>query len=127
MEVRNYESVVIFKSNLNDSQLKDEIKRVEGILTSNQATVSKVDNLGRKELAYNLNKQRHGVYVVYTYQSANYEVPNALQSVLRISDAVAKFETHIVKTKTRKFKGNPKRLLQPRTDSDDFDYGDSYE
>lgn len=127
MEVRNYESVVIFKSNLNDSQLKDEMKRVETLLASNQATVSKVESLGRKELAYNLNKQRYGVYVVYSYQSANHEVPNTLQSILRITDSVAKFETHVVGGKTRKFKGNPKRLLQPRLESDDFDYGDSFE
>ena len=127
MEVRNYESVVVFKSNLSEAQLKDEVKKVESLLSSRNATVSKVDNLGRKEIAYNMNKQRYGVYVVYHYESANSQVPNELQTVLRISDAVTKFETHLVKTKTRKFKGNPKRLTQPRSDSDDFDYGDSYE
>ena len=35
MEVRRYESVVVFNPRLSDSQIKEEIKKVEGILASN--------------------------------------------------------------------------------------------
>ena len=127
MEVRRYESVVVFKPRLSDSQVKDEVKKVEAVLAANQATLQGVDTWGKKEAAFSFNKQRFGYYVVFNYEAANHEVPNALQSVLRINESVQKFQTHLIKTAVRKFKGNPKRLQNPRSEGDDFDYGDSYE
>jgi small subunit ribosomal protein S6 len=127
MEVRRYESVVVFNPRLSDAQLKEEIKKVESILQSNNAQVTGVDTWGKKDMAYEFNKQRSGVFVAFNYESANHEAPNALQSILRITDSVHKFQTHLINTKPRKFKGNPRRLTQPRTDIDDYDFGGDYE
>lgn len=127
MEVRRYESVVVFDPRLSDSQVKDEIKKVEGLLTSNQAKVTSVDTWGRKEAAFAFKKQRTGVYVAFNYEAANHEAPNALQSILRITESVHKFQTHLIRSKVRKFKGNPKLLQNPRA-GDDFEFGaDSFE
>ena len=128
MEARRYESVVVFNPRLSDSQIKDEVKKVETLLAANNAKVASVDTWGKKEAAFSFNKQKYGYYVVFNYESANHQVANALQSVLRINESVQKFQTHLIHTKARKFKGNPKRLQNPRVDGDDFDYGsDSYE
>lgn len=127
MEARRYESVVIFNPRLTDAQVKEEIKKVENILKSNNANITGVDAWGKKEAAFSFNKQRFGYYVAFNYESANHEVPSALQSVLRITDTVQKFQTHLIRTKTRKFKGNPKRLTQPRTDGEDFEFGGDFE
>lgn len=128
MEVRRYESVVVFNPRLSDSQIKDEVKKVESVLAANQANITGVDTWGKKEAAFSFNKQRFGYYVVFNYEAANHEAPNALQSVLRINESVQKFQTHLIHAKSRKFKGNPKRLQNPRGDGDDFDFGgDSYE
>lgn len=128
MEVRRYESVVVFNPRLSDSQIKEEVKKVESVLVANQATMQGVDTWGKKEAAFSFNKQRFGYYVVFNYEAANHQAPNALQAVLRINESVQKFQTHLIHTATRKFKGNPKRLQNPRVDGDDFDYGvDSYE
>jgi small subunit ribosomal protein S6 len=128
MDVRRYESVVVFSPRLTEAQVKDEIKKFEGVLTSNKATVSSIDQWGRKEAAYSFRKERQGHYVVFNYETDNHEAPAALQSLLRIADTVNKFQTHLIRTKARKFKGNPKRLQQPRGDGDDFDFGgDSFE
>ena len=127
MEVRRYESVVVFNPRLSDAQLKEEIKKVESILQSNNAQITGVDTWGKKEMAFEFNKQRSGVFVAFNYESANHEAPNALQSVLRITDSVHKFQTHLINTQPRKFKGNPIRLTQPRTDIDDYDFGGDFE
>lgn len=123
MEVRRYESIVIFNPRLNDAQVKDEIKKVEGILTSANAKVTGVDQWGKKELAYAFQKQKFGFCVAFNYESSNHDAPSALQSILRITDSVHKFQTHLIKEKTRKFRGNPKRLTQPRGEGEDFDFG----
>lgn len=127
MEVRRYESVVVFNPRLSDSQIKDEVKKVEALLAANKATLQGVDTWGKKEAAFSFNKQKFGYYVVFNYEASNHEVPNALQAVLRINESVQKFQTHLIKTATRKFKGNPKRLQNPRSEGDEFDFGDSYE
>jgi ribosomal protein S6 len=127
MEVRRYESVVVFDPRLSDSQLKEEIKKVEGILASNQAKVTSVDSWGKKEAAYAFNKQRMGYFVAFNYEASNHDAPNALQTLLRISEVVNKFQTHLIRSKVRKFKGNPK-LLQNPPSRDDEDFGaDSFE
>jgi ribosomal protein S6 len=114
--------VVVFDPRLSDSQIKDEIKKFEGILASNQAKVTSVDTWGRKEAAFAFNKQRTGVYVAFNYEASNHEAPNALQSILRITESVNKFQTHLIRSKVRKFKGNPKLLQNPRS-GDEFDFG----
>lgn len=128
MEARRYESVVVFNPRLSDSQIKDEVKKVEALLAANQAKISTVDTWGKKEAAFSFNKQKFGYYVVFNYEAANHQAPNALQAVLRINESVQKFQTHLIRATSRKFKGNPKRLQNPRGDGDDFDYGvDSYD
>jgi small subunit ribosomal protein S6 len=128
MEVRRYESVVVFNPRLSDSQIKEEVKKVEALLAAQNAKVSTVDTWGKKEAAFSFGKQKFGYYVVFNYETANHQAANELQSVLRINESVQKFQTHLIHTKVRKFKGNPKRLQNPRTDGDDFDFGgDSYE
>jgi ribosomal protein S6 len=128
MEARRYESVVVFNPRLSDSQIKEEVKKVEALLAAQNAKVSTVDTWGKKEAAFSFGKQKFGYYVVFNYETANHQAANELQSVLRINESVQKFQTHLIHTKVRKFKGNPKRLQNPRTDGDDFDFGgDSYE
>lgn len=127
MEVRRYESVVIFNPKLSDAQLKEEINKVEALLKANKAESIGVDSWGKKEAAYEFNKQRMGYYVAFNYESANHEVPQELQSILRITDSVQKFQTHLIKSKARKFKGNPRRLTQPRTDIDDYEFGGDFD
>ena len=128
MEARRYESVVVFNPRLSDSQIKEEVKKVEAVLAAQNAKVSTVDTWGKKEAAFSFGKQKFGYYVVFNFETANHQAANELQSVLRINESVQKFQTHLIHTKVRKFKGNPKRLQNPRTDGDDFDFGgDSYE
>jgi small subunit ribosomal protein S6 len=122
MEVRRYESIIVFNPRLNDSQLKDEIKRVEGILANNKAKVTGVDSWGKKEIAYLVKKERFGYYVVFNYESENHAAPNELGSLLRITENVHKFQTHVISETTRKFKGNPKRVITPGMD-DDYEFG----
>ena len=128
MEARRYESVVVFNPRLSDSQIKDEVKKVEAVLAAKNAKVSTVDTWGKKEAAFSFGKQKFGYYVVFNYETANHQAANELQAVLRINESVQKFQTHLIDTKVRKFKGNPKRLQNPRSEGDDFDFGgDSYE
>jgi len=125
--MRKYETVMVLNPNLGEAQVKDEAAKIEKLLETNGAKEITNSVWGKKEIAYEFQKQRFGYYVAFNYESANHEAPNELKSVLRITDSVHKFQTHRVFTKTRKFKGNPRRLTQPRTDLDDYDFGGDFE
>lgn len=118
MEVRRYESVVIFNPRLSEVQLKEEIKKVEGLLEKSDVTLSGVDSAGKKELAFEFQKQRFGYFVTFNYETTNYEAANELHSALRIADSVHKFQTHVIKTTARKFKGNPRAAERSADDGE---------
>ena len=124
--VRKYETVVIFAPRLNDSQLRDEVKKVEGILTNQKCQDLKVDFWGRKEISYFIKKERVGHYVAFNYETENFGAANHLGSLLRITDSVNKFQTHSISSRKRKFQGNPNRSRS--ADAEFYDEGnDSFE
>lgn len=125
---RKYESIVVFAPRLTDAQLREETKKVEGILSGQQCKEIKVDFWGRKETAYTIKKEKFGHYVVFNYETENHGAPNHLASLLRISDSVNKFQTHQLSAKKRKFQGNLKRAQSGYSDAEFYEDGfDSYE
>ncbi len=63
--MRNYEIMYILKADLTADARNELIERLNGILTSNGATVNKVDeSMGLRDLAYEIKKEKQGYYVV---------------------------------------------------------------
>jgi small subunit ribosomal protein S6 len=107
--MRKYESVIVFAPELQETQVKQEIKKFEGILAGKGVSGLAVDSWGKKDLAHAVKKAKQGRYVCLKYEASDYQCVDALNSLLRISESVLKFQTHRVGEATRKFKGNPKR------------------
>ena len=63
--MRNYEIMYILKADLDEAQRNEAIEKLNGILESNGAKVNKVDqSMGLRDLAYPINKEVKGFYVV---------------------------------------------------------------
>ncbi len=113
-----YETIVVFKSDLNETQIKEEEKKIEGVLKTEGAQSVSVEAWGRKEIAYVVRKSKTGNFVCFKYQSDKSDTVKNVTNILRITDSVIKFQTHKEIEKIRKFKGNPRR---PATsEGDDF-------
>lgn len=123
--MRKYESIVVFNPSLSEVAIKDELKKIEKILSSAQAQNVKIDNWGRKQIAYLVEKQSFGTFVCLSYECENHEVTNLLSAQLRITDAVIKFQSHRFSDRVRKFKGNPKRKPSVMQAQGDEFYSDS--
>ncbi|MBX7144749.1 MAG: 30S ribosomal protein S6 [Oligoflexia bacterium] len=106
---KKYETIVIFGQSLSETAIKDELKKIEKILEPFKLQDYKVDQWGRKQIAYPVKKQSVGTFVCLTYATEQHDAPNTLSSYLRISDAVLKFQTHVTSNRVRKVKTNPKR------------------
>lgn len=60
-----YENVFIARQDIAASQVDALIERFEGIITANGGKVTKKENWGLRALAYRMNKNRKGYYVLF--------------------------------------------------------------
>ncbi len=60
-----YESVFIARQDIAASQVDALIERFEGVITANGGKVTKKENWGLRSLAYRMNKNRKGHYVLF--------------------------------------------------------------
>jgi len=87
--MNKYESVIIINPSVDDEKLKAvEAKFTE--LINKDGNVTKVDNLGKKKLAYEVKKNKEGIYLVF-YFEANPNLIAELERNYRITDEVIKF------------------------------------
>jgi len=63
---------------------------VEKIFKDNGAKISKVDNWGKKKLAYTIKKQDHAIYLFYTLEIPALSVIK-IEKVLNITEEVLRF------------------------------------
>lgn len=60
--MRHYEVVVIFQPEMDETAVADLLERVKGWITESGGVIAKVDNWGKRRLAYLIRKQREGRY-----------------------------------------------------------------
>ena len=87
--MNKYESVVIINPNLEVEGIKTLIAKFSDLINSN-GTVSSVEELGKRKLAYEIKKQKEGFYIVFKFE-ANPTLISELERNYRIADEVIKF------------------------------------
>mgnify|MGYP000734075384 CR=1 FL=1 len=61
---KNYELVLVMHPDI-EVNPEATLKKVEGILNTADAKITKTDNIGKRKLAYKINKLDWGFYMVY--------------------------------------------------------------
>ena len=87
--MNKYESVIIINPNLEAESIKTLIEKFSNLINSN-GTVSSVEEVGKKKLAYEIKKNKEGYYVVFKFESKP-EAIAELERIYRITDEVIKF------------------------------------
>ena len=111
---RPYETVIIFDSTLEDSQVQEKIQRLSGLVAPNGGESVKVDIWGKRKLAYPIDKKEQGIYAVLRYETE----PSALtefERIMRLDEQVLRQLTvvdPIVPTAT------PARVPRPAEESE---------
>ena len=85
----NYEIMYIIRPNVEEEAQNALIERFSAILTDNGATIDKVDEMGSRRLAYEINDYRDGYYVVVTFKGD--------QTAVDEFDRQAKFSDDIIR------------------------------
>ena len=86
MALRKYEIVMVFSLSKGDEAV-EKLKAKFTDLISNNGTVGEVDEWGKRKLAYPINYETEGYYVVMNFQSDE-SFPAELDRVINITDGV---------------------------------------
>jgi len=89
-ETRRYESMIVFRADLQEAGTKEQIERVRKLLEGQGAEIGGMHEWGLRELAYEIEKERRGFYLLVEYQSTSAAV-SELERNLKLSDAVLRF------------------------------------
>ena len=87
--MNKYESVIIINPNVEETALKELIERFQNLINTD-GKVEKVNELGKKKLAYEIKKNKEGYYVVYDFE-AKPSLIAELERNYRITDEILKF------------------------------------
>jgi small subunit ribosomal protein S6 len=93
--VRRYETIFILRSDLGEAQIKESIRRFEGILAGSGGELIETDEWGSRELAYNIGRERRGHYVRLDYAAPGTAM-NELERNLKLADDVLRYLSVLV-------------------------------
>ena len=88
--MNKYELAVIVKPTLEEETLKAEFESVQEIITKFGGTIEKVDDWGKRKLAYEIKKFNEGFYNFITF-TANSETPIEIERRMRIKENVLRY------------------------------------
>lgn len=89
---REYELVYILRPTVGPSEAKKVSDRITDVIDKNGAKLTRVDNWGKRKLAYQIDKHTRGVFVYVTFVAPTGLVAE-LERNLRILDPVIRYQT----------------------------------
>ena len=84
-----YEAVVVFSLKNGEDAVKALVAKFSDLIREHAELVD-VDEWGKRKLAYDINYESEGYYVVYHFDSKP-EFPDELERVINITDGVLRY------------------------------------
>jgi small subunit ribosomal protein S6 len=121
--LRTYEVAFIAAPNTAEDDLSKLNSQIEQIVADRGGKITKVDNWGRRKLAYRIGKFDEGIYTFVYVEGSGQELAE-VERRLRVTDFIIRYLT--VRTdealkRAAKLKSKRKGSLAPRSPDDDFD------
>lgn len=82
----NYETVMVVTLKKGEEAVQNVVERFKALIEQN-ATLKNVDEWGKRKLAYLINKESEGYYVLFEFESTA-EFPSELDRKFRINEDV---------------------------------------
>ena len=90
--MRKYEIMFIFDPNVPEDEVDQISSQIEGVITGGGGEVDQVEKMGRRKLAYEIDKKREGFYVLLTV-GADGEIVKEVERRFRVMDQVLRYLT----------------------------------
>lgn len=89
---RPYETVLIFDSSLDETQLGEKVDRLQRILSGDRQDAVQVTHWGKRKLAYPIDKRELASYVILRYESDPPSL-NEFERVARLDEQILRHLT----------------------------------
>ncbi len=90
--MRKYETIFILDPDLEEEQTQSVIEKVKGIITQTNGEILKVEDWGKRKLAYEVKKKSKGHYFLIHFVGSPTLLPE-LERNFRVMDSVIKFQS----------------------------------
>lgn len=87
-----YETLFILRPELPEAQIRETIERVKRLIEGLEGTVRELEEWGVRDLAYPIEKERRGYYILLEY-TAKPQVVWEFERTMKIADEVLRFVT----------------------------------
>ncbi len=81
-----YEALIVLSTKVGEDGIKALVEKINTLISTN-ATLDSVDEWGKRRLAYPINYETEGYYVLFNFTSSP-SFPAELERVLNITDGV---------------------------------------
>ena len=96
MENRHYETVCIVRADLGEEAVKTAVDKTSDAVAKGGGTVARLDDWGRRKLAFPIRKKHEGHYFVLTYTSEP-QVSKEVERILKFNENVLRYQTVVLK------------------------------
>ena len=90
--MRVYEVLFIIAPNVEEGDIDTLITQLSDVATNQGARIAKIDRMGRRRLAYQIQKFNEGYYVVFTVEGTGAEIAE-IERRMRVTDAIIRYIT----------------------------------
>ena len=87
-----YESTVLINATLDDQQIELILSRIKDFITNNGGQIRDVENWGRKRLAYTVEKNKIGYYVIYRFDAPG-DIVAKLERTYSLDEQILRYIT----------------------------------
>lgn len=98
--MRTYETMLVIKTSLEEEARDAVIAKFEGVIAKEGGNVLPTTKLGKRRLAYEINKNREGFYALLNFE-ANSTTPAELERLMKIDENIIRYLT-VVKEEVTK-------------------------
>ena len=90
--MKHYELLFVLKPTLTEEETAKNVETINGVIANNGGEIVKVDNIGMRDLAYEVQKQKRGYYTITYFKSPTSAIKE-IERNLRINENVIRFIT----------------------------------
>ena len=87
-----YETMYILRPDLGEEQVEQAINKYQNLIREQGAEQVEIQNRGKRRLAYEINRQRDGIYIQMNYQGPG-KLVAPLERAMRLSEEVIRYLT----------------------------------
>ena len=88
-----YELALVLSAKIEDEERAAMVEKVQAMITTAGAAITNVDEWGKKQLAYEIQKMSEAYYYFIHFDTDNTDCPNEIEDQIRIMENVIRFMT----------------------------------